>query len=81
MTRQARAATALTLLSAAAPAGAHAAEIKSLTATVIEIILREIGSEFERATGHQVAMTSTSPRTSSAGSTAGSPLTARSSPS
>ena len=57
MTRQALAAAALTLLSAAAPAGAHAAEIKSLTATVIEIILREIGSEFERATGHQVAMT------------------------
>ena len=57
MTRQALAAAALTLLSAAAPAGAHAAEIKSLTATVIEIILREIGLEFERATGHQVAMT------------------------
>lgn len=57
MTRQALAAAALTLLIAAAPAGAHAAEIKSLTATVIEIILREIGLEFERATGHQVAMT------------------------
>lgn len=57
MTRQAVAAAVLALLIAAAPAGAHAAEIKSLTATVIEIILREIGSEFERATDHQVAMT------------------------
>ncbi len=39
MTRQALAAAVLALLIAAAPAGAHAAEIKSLT----EIILREIG--------------------------------------
>jgi molybdate transport system substrate-binding protein len=50
------AAAALTLLFAGAPARVRAAEIKSLTATAIEIVLKEIGPEFERATGHKVTM-------------------------
>ena len=37
--------------------GVQADEIKSLTATVIEIILKQIGAEFERATGHTIKMT------------------------
>ena len=51
------AAAALTLLFAGAPAAVQAAEIKSLTAVAFEIVLREIGSEFERATGHKINMT------------------------
>ena len=36
---------------------ARADQIKVLAATAIEIILREIGPEFERATGHTITMT------------------------
>lgn len=50
------AAVALTLLFVGAPAAVQAAEIKSLTATAIEIVLKEIGPEFERATGHKLTM-------------------------
>ena len=35
----------------------RADEIKSLTAVAFEIILRDIGSEFERTTGHTINMT------------------------
>jgi hypothetical protein len=58
-------------LLAVAPVGVQADEIKSLTATVVEIILKQIGAEFERATGHTIKMTSILPRTSSVRSTAG----------
>src|SRR2546426_695911 len=50
------AAAAVTLIIAGAPA-VQAAEIKSLTAVAIEIVLREVGPEFERATGHKINMT------------------------
>jgi molybdate transport system substrate-binding protein len=40
----------------AAAGGVQAAEIKSMTAVAIEIVLREIGAEFERATGHKINM-------------------------
>jgi len=39
-----------------APGAVRADEIKSLTATVIEIILKQIGPEFERTTGHTIRM-------------------------
>ena len=39
-----------------ASAEARAAEIESLTAVAIEIVLREVGAEFERTTGHRIAM-------------------------
>jgi molybdate transport system substrate-binding protein len=35
---------------------ARADELKSLTATAIEIVLKEIGPEFERSTGHRIRM-------------------------
>jgi ABC-type sugar transport system substrate-binding protein len=41
------AAAALMALLAGAPVAAQADEIKSLTATVIEIVLKRIGTEFE----------------------------------
>lgn len=44
-------------LLAVAPIGVQADEIKSLTATVIEIILKQIGPEFEHTTGHTIKMT------------------------
>jgi len=44
-------------LQAVAPGGVRADEIKSMTATAIEIVLKDIGPEFERTTGHQVKMT------------------------
>ena len=50
------AAAALTALLAVAPLGAQADEIKALTATAIEIVLRQIGPEFERTTGHTITM-------------------------
>jgi|ERR1043166_574911 molybdate transport system substrate-binding protein len=50
-------AAVLMLPSAAAPVQVHAAEIKSLTAVAIEIVLREVGPEFELATGHKINMT------------------------
>ena len=40
-----------------APVAVPAAEIKSMTAVAIEIILREVGSEFERSTGDKINMT------------------------
>ena len=49
-------AAVLTVLIAGAPRCVPAAEIKSLTATAIEIVLKEIGPEFERATGHTLTM-------------------------
>jgi molybdate transport system substrate-binding protein len=48
---------ALMALLAVAPVAVQADEIKSLTATVIEIILKQIGPEFERTTGHSIKMT------------------------
>jgi len=51
------AAAALTPPIAGAPVGAQAAEIRSLTAVAFEIVLRDIGSEFERMTGHKINMT------------------------
>ena len=48
---------AVALAVAGVPGAGRAAEIKSFTATAIEIVLREIGPEFERATGHRIGMT------------------------
>ena len=39
------------------PSTAAAVEIRALTAQVIEIILRDLGPEFERATGHRIDLT------------------------
>lgn len=50
-------ACSLGLILSLTPTIAHADEIKTLAATAIEIILREIGPAFERATGHTIVMT------------------------
>ena len=47
---------AVALLVVGAPAGIEGAEIRALTATAIEIVLKEIGPEFERATGHTLIL-------------------------
>jgi molybdate transport system substrate-binding protein len=51
------AAAAFRALLAGAPVAARADEIKSLTATAVEIVLKLIGHEFERTTGHTIQMT------------------------
>ena len=55
--RVTRTAGVVVVMLALIPATARADQIKVLAATAIEIILREIGPDFERATGHTLTMT------------------------